>query len=327
MDAPLTGHVALVAGATRGAGRGIAVALGEAGATVYCTGRSSQRHPRPERAPDASPFDLRGRPETVEETAELVTAAGGHGIALRIDHTDEIQVEALMSRIERDEGRLDVLVNDVWGGDALTEWGVPFWQLDLDKGRTMLERGLVSHLVTSRHAAPLMVEAGSGLIVEITDGERLDYRGTLFYDLVKTSVIRASFAMAEELRPHGVAALALTPGFLRSEAMLEYFGVTEATWRDAVAQDLNFVHSETPGFVGRAVAALAADPEVMARSGRVWSSWGLAREYGLRDLDGARPDWGAHADRQPFGRAARAAHRRFLSAFDHGGEAPLADDA
>ena len=315
MAGPLSGRVALVAGATRGAGRGIAVALGEAGATVYCTGRSSRLATRPERSPDASPFELAGRPETIEETAELVDAAGGSGVGLRIDHTDEIQVEALMARIERDHGRLDVLVNDVWGCDALTEWGVPFWQLDLAKGRTMLERGLVSHLVTSRHAAALMVEAGAGLIVEITDGERLDYRGTLFYDLVKTGAIRAAHAMAEELRPHGVAALALTPGFLRSEAMLEHFGVTEETWRDAVAFDLNFVHSETPRFVGRAVAALAADPEVMARTGRVWSSWALARAYGFSDVDGARPDWGAHAARQPFGRAARAAHRRFLAAF------------
>ncbi len=315
MAGPLSGRVALVAGATRGAGRGIAIALGEAGATVYCTGRSSRLATRPERPPDASPFELAGRPETIEETAELVEAAGGSGVGLRIDHTDEIQVEALMARIERDHGRLDVLVNDVWGCDALTEWGVPFWQLDLAKGRTMLERGLVSHLVTSRHAAALMVEAGAGLIVEITDGERLDYRGTLFYDLVKTGAIRAAHAMAEELRPHGVAALALTPGFLRSEAMLEHFGVTEETWRDAVAFDLNFVHSETPRFVGRAVAALAADPEVMARTGRVWSSWALARAYGFSDVDGARPDWGAHAARQPFGRAARAAHRRFLAAF------------
>ena len=316
MIGPLTGKVALVAGATRGAGRGIAVALGEAGATVYCTGRSSRTAPRPARPDDASPFELRGRPETIEETAELVEAAGGTGIAGRIDHTDEIQVEARMARIERDHGRLDVLVNDVWGCDALTEWGVPFWQLDLAKGRTMLERGLMSHLITSRHAAALMVEAGAGLIVEITDGERLDYRGTLFYDMVKTSVIRAAFAMSEELRPHGVAALALTPGFLRSEAMLEHFGVSEATWRDAVAIDLNFVHSETPRFVGRAVAALAADPDVMERSGRVWSSWTLARDYGFSDVDGARPDWGTHADRQPFGRAARAAHRRYLRGFE-----------
>ncbi len=315
MAGPLSGRVALVAGATRGAGRGIAVALGEAGATVYCTGRSSRLATRPERPPDASPFELAGRPETIEETAELVEAAGGSGVGLRIDHTDEIQVEALVARIERDHGRLDVLVNDVWGCDALTEWGVPFWQLDLAKGRTMLERGLLSHLITSRHAAALMVEAGAGLIVEITDGERLDYRGTVFYDLVKTGAIRAAHAMAEELRPHGVAALALTPGFLRSEAMLEHFGVTEETWRDAVAFDLNFVHSETPRFVGRAVAALAADAEVMARSGRVWSSWELARAYGFSDADGARPDWGAHAARQPFGRAARAAHRRFLAAF------------
>jgi len=316
MIGPLTGKVALVAGATRGAGRGIAVALGEAGATVYCTGRSSRSATRPDRPEDASPFDLRGRPETIEETAELVDAAGGSGVPVRIDHTDEIQVEALMARIERDVGRLDVLVNDVWGGDALTEWGVPFWELDLAKGRTMLERGLMSHLITARHAAALMVEAGRGLIVEITDGDRLDYRGTLFYDLVKTSVIRTAFAMAEELRPHGVAALALTPGFLRSEAMLEHFGVSEVTWRDAVAIDLNFVHSETPRFVGRAVAALAADPAVLERSGKVWSSWSLARAYGFSDADGARPDWGAHAARQAFGRAARDAHARYVAGFE-----------
>ena len=315
MAGPLSGRVALVAGATRGAGRGIALALGEAGATVYCTGRSSRNVARPDRAPDASPFDLRGRPETIEETAELVDEVGGSGIAVRIDHTDEIQVEALMARIERDHEHLDVLVNDVWGGDALTEWGVPFWELDLAKGRTMLERGLLSHLITSRQAAQLMVAAGSGLIVEVTDGERLDYRGTLFYDLVKTGAIRAACVMAEELRPHGVAALAITPGFLRSEAMLEHFGVDEVTWRDAVAVDLNFVHSETPRFVGRAVAALAADADVMARSGQVWSSWALARAYGFSDVDGARPDWGAHAARRPFGRAAREAHRRFLAAF------------
>jgi NAD(P)-dependent dehydrogenase (short-subunit alcohol dehydrogenase family) len=315
MAGPLSGRVALVAGATRGAGRGIAIALGEAGATVYCTGRSSRLVQRPPRPPDASPFELRGRPETIEETAELVSAAGGTGVPLRIDHTDAIQVEALLARILRDHERLDVLVNDVWGGDALTEWGLPFWQLDLAKGRTMLERGVLSHVITSRYVAAAMVAAGSGLIVEITDGERLDYRGSLFYDLVKTGVIRLAFVMAEELRPHGVTALALTPGFLRSEAVLEHFGVTEATWRDAVAADLNFVHSETPRFVGRAVAALAADPEVIARSGMVWSSWELARSYGFSDADGARPDWGAHARREPFGRASREAHRRFLAGF------------
>jgi len=315
MEGPLAGRVALVAGATRGAGRGIAVALGEAGATVYCTGRSSSRLTRPARPAGASPFDLAGRPETIEETAALVDAAGGVGVALRIDHTDDIQVEALMTRIDRDEGRLDVLVNDVWGGDALTEWGVPFWQLDLEQGRTMLERGLMSHLITSRYAAPLMIEGGAGLIVEVTDGERLDYRGTLFYDLVKTGVIRSAFAMAEELRPHGVAAVALTPGFLRSEAMLEHFGVDETSWPDAIQFDPNWAFSETPRFIGRAVAALAADPHVLALSGKVLSSWGVARAYGFSDADGSRPDWGAHAEQQPFGRAAREAHRRFVAAF------------
>lgn len=284
---PLTNKIALVAGATRGAGRGIARMLGEAGATVYCTGRS-----------------VRGRlasgehrPETIEETAELVTADGGVGLWAQVDHTREDEVRALFERVGEEQGRLDILVNDVWGGDALTEWGTPFWQLDLAQGFTMVERAVHSHIITSRHGAPLMVEAKSGLIVEITDGLGTYYRGTLFYDLVKSSVVRLAFAMAQDLRDHGVTALALTPGFLRSEQMLDYFDVTENNWRDAAVKDPYFAESETPFFVGRAVAALAADVNVAAKAGRVFSSWDLAREYGFKDQDGRRPDWGAHIHR------------------------------
>ena len=280
---PLEGKVAVVAGATRGAGRGIARALGEAGAIVYCTGRSVRGRPA-----------SGSRPETIEETAELVSSLGGLGIAVQVDHTVEEQVSALCARVRAEQGRLDVLVNDVWGGDELTEFGTPFWELSLDKGRRMLEQAVVSHVVTSRHAAPLMIERRQGLIVEITDGDSYGYRGNLFYDLVKSSVIRLAMAMAWELRRRNVTALALTPGFLRSEAMLERFGVTEETWREGVREDPNFIASETPLFVGRAVAALAADPEVGKRSGGVFSSWGLAREYGFTDADGSRPDWATH---------------------------------
>ncbi len=289
----LRGKVALVAGATRGAGRGIAVSLGEAGATVYCTGRST-RAASAGRDAVGRPFDLARRPETIEETAEMVAARGGSGIAVRVDHTQPDQVRALFERIRAEQGRLDVLVNDVWGGDDLTEWGTPFWELSLEKGLAMLERAVHSHIITSRYGAPLMVERGQGLIVEVTDGDTPDYRGNLFYDLVKSSVIRLAYGMAEELRPHHVTALAVTPGFLRSEAMLEHFGVTEASWREAARKDPHFIASETPYFVGRAVAALAADPNVAQKSGKVFSSWGLAEEYGFADADGSRPNWGKY---------------------------------
>ncbi len=285
MAQPLSGRVALVAGATRGAGRGIARALGEEGATVYGTGRSTR-----ERAAGK-------RPETIDETAELVTAAGGQGIAVRVDHTVEAEVVSLIERIRREQGRLDVLVNDVWGGDELTEFGQPFWQLSLEQGRRLLDQAIFSHIVTARHAAPLLMRTGGGLIVEITDGDNYQYRGNLFYDLVKTSVIRLAFAYARELRHKGVTAVAVTPGFLRSEAMLERFGVTEANWRDAGERDPNFLASETPLFVGRAVAALAGDPEVARKTGRVFASWTLADEYGFTDADGARPHWGRHFER------------------------------
>ena len=280
---PLAGQVAVVAGGTRGAGRGIAVELGAAGATVYVTGRST-RHAR----------SAMNRPETIEETAELITAAGGSGVALRVDHSRSEEVAALADRVRRDHGRLDVLVNDVWGGDPLTEWGTPFWRLDLAKVQRLWEQAVVTHLLTSQHLVPLMLTRHRGLVVEVTDGTGEDYRGSLGYDLVKTAVNRLAFAMAEELRPHGVTALAVTPGFLRSEAMLELFGVTEANWRDGARRDPHFAASETPHFVGRAVAALAADPEIAARAGLVHTSWDLGEEYGLTDVDGRRPHWGRH---------------------------------
>lgn len=278
---PLQGKVAVVAGATRGAGRGIARALGEAGATVYCTGRSVRGRPA-----------TGTRPETIEETAEMVTADGGVGIAVRVDHTVEDDVRALFERVRREQGRLDVLVNDVWGGDDLMEWGKPSWECDVSRGLLMQERAVWSHLITARHGLPLMTGRGGGLVVEVTDGDSLRWRGSLFYDLAKTSAIRLAFGLAQELRPHGVAALAVTPGFLRSEAMLDHFGVTEATWRNAVARDPFFAESETPLYVGRAVAALAADPEVWRKSGGVYASWTLADEYGFADADGRRPHWG-----------------------------------
>ena len=280
-DRPLRDQVAVVAGATRGAGRGIARMLGAAGATVYCTGRSVRGRP-------ATP----GRTETIEETAELVTAEGGRGIAVQADHTVEEAVEALFARVRSDSGRLDVLVNDIWGGDALTEWGKPFWELSIQQGQTLFERAVHTHVITSRHGVPLMVERRAGLVVEVTDGDTMGYRGNLFYDLAKNAVIRLAYGMAADLRPHHVTALAITPGFLRSEHVLDHFGVTEANWRDAIEKDPYFAESETPCFVGRAVAALAADPKVREKNGGLFSSWGLAREYGFTDVDGRRPHWG-----------------------------------
>ncbi|WP_329485463.1 SDR family oxidoreductase [Kitasatospora sp. NBC_01246] len=281
---PLAGKVALVAGGTRGGGRGIAVELGAAGATVYVTGRSST----------AGRSDL-DRPETVEETAERITAAGGVGVPVRTDHSRPEEVRALVDRIAAEQdGRLDVLVNSVWGGDQLTDWTHPLWEQDLDTGLRLLRRAVETHVITSRFALPLMVARRSGLVVEVTDGNTARYRGSFFYDLAKSAVIRLAVAQAAELKAHDVAAVAITPGFLRSEAVLEHFGVTEANWRDGVAQDPNFAHSETPAYLGRAVAALAADPAVMAKTGRALATWGLYREYGFTDADGTRPDFAAH---------------------------------
>jgi NAD(P)-dependent dehydrogenase (short-subunit alcohol dehydrogenase family) len=285
-ERPLTGRVALVAGGTRGAGRGIAVELGALGATVYVTGRSTR----------ATRSEI-GRPETIEETAERVDAAGGRGIPVRCDHSAASDVDALRRRLERDEdGRLDVLVDDVWGGDHLISWGVPFWEHDLEAWLRGWRNGVETHLVTLHGLAPLLVARGRGLVIEVTDGETDAYRGSLPYDLVKATIIRLARGLAAELGPHGVTAVALTPGFLRSEAMLEHFGVTEERWRDAAAADPHFVMSETPHYVGRAAAALAADGEAGRWNGQALSSWRLAREYGFTDADGSRPDWGRWFD-------------------------------
>jgi NAD(P)-dependent dehydrogenase (short-subunit alcohol dehydrogenase family) len=287
---PLLGQVAIVAGATRGAGRGIACMLGEAGATVYCSGRSTRERP-------CTTGFYAGRPETIDETAEMVARHGSVGIAVRTDHLAEAEVAALIERVRRDQGRLDILVNDISEGEE-HQW-IPFWKLDLEKGFRMLRNALHSHIVTARYAAPLMVEQGSGLIVEIGDGDALYYRSTLFYDLIKVSVSRLAYAMAEELHRHGVAALALTPGFMRTESMLDTFGVTEDNWREAGKKDPAFLHSESPCFVGRAVAALAADPLLMKKSGGLYSSWGLAKEYGFRDCNGTQPDMGSYFAEHP----------------------------
>lgn len=272
MRKPLSEKVAVVAGATRGAGRGIATALGEAGATVYCTGRSV-----------AGASGMAGRPETIHETAELVTARGGRGIAVRADHTDPLQVAALFEQV----GEFDILVNDIWGCEELVQWGKKLWEIDIHAGLTLIDRALKTHIITSHYGLPRLREGG--LVVEITDGDGMYYRGSFLYDLVKTTVIRMAFGLSQELKDRGVTAVAVTPGFLRSEWMLHHFGVTEANWRDAVAKVPEFIASETPLFVGRCIAALAADPNVGKRNGRVYASWDLAEDYGVNDADGTRP--------------------------------------
>ena len=281
----LHGSVAVVAGATRGAGRAIACTLGEAGATVYCTGRSVRGAPA-----------MKGRPETIEETAEMVTAAGGQGIWARVDHTVKEQVAELFARIAKEQGHLDILINDIWGGDELTEWGTPLWKHSLSKGLLMLDRAVTAHIITSRYGAPLLVERRKGLIVEITDGDTHAYRGNLYCDQAKMSAIRLAYAMAWDLKGTGVTAVAVTPGFLRPEVVLEHFGVTEENWQDGIRKDKHFAESETPYFVGRAIAALAADPDVGAKAGQVFASGTLAQEYGFDDVDGRRPNWRRYFD-------------------------------
>ncbi|WP_416963086.1 SDR family oxidoreductase [Streptomyces sp. Agncl-13] len=298
MPGPLEGKIALVAGATRGAGRGIAVELGAAGATVYVTGRSTRAK--------RSEYD---RPETIEDTADLVTAAGGRGIAVPTDHLEPSAVRALVDRIDDEQGRLDILVNDIWGGEHLFAWDTPVWEHDLDKGLRILRLAVETHAITSHHALPLLLRRPGGLVVEMTDGtaeyNRDTYRVSFFYDLAKSSVLRMAFALGHELGPRGATALALTPGWLRSEIMLEQFGVGEDNWRDALERVPHFAISETPRYVGRAVAALAADPEVARWNGQSLSSGGLAPVYGFTDLDGSRPDaWRYVVEVQDVGKPA-----------------------
>ncbi|MFD7233344.1 SDR family oxidoreductase [Streptomyces sp. NPDC059881] len=313
----LRGRVAVVAGATRGAGRGIAAALGEAGATVICTGRTSSTK--------RIPSDYQ-RAETIEETAELVTRLGGTGFAVPVDHLDPAQVRALAERVRRDHGHIDVLVNDLWGGELLKggppQWNTPLWELDLDDGLRMLRLAIDSHLITSHHLLPLLIVKPGGLLVEVTDGtadhNASRYRISVFYDLAKTAVNRLAFSQGHELSPHAATAVALTPGWLRSEMMLDNYGVSEENWHDALAPDRaggrptappDFALSESPRYVGRAVAALASDTDRARWNGTSVSSGHLARMYGFTDLDGSRPDiW------------------RFNEEIDGGGSAANPDD-
>lgn len=280
---PLLGKVALVAGGTRGAGRGIAMELGAADATVYVTGRTTRA--------GRSEYN---RPETIEETAELVDQAGGKGIAVQVDHLDPLQVEALIARIEREQGQLDILVNDIWGGEYMVEWNVPVWEHSLEKGLRMLRLAVDTHIITSHYALPLLIRKPHGLVLEITDGTKAyneeHYRLSLFYDLAKTSILRIAKSLAHELAPYQGTAVAVSPGWLRSEIMLETFGVTEANWREALVQEPHFAISETPRFIGRGIAAMASDPDAARWNGHSTSSGELAQVYGITDLDGSRPD-------------------------------------
>ncbi|NVI97511.1 SDR family oxidoreductase [Myxococcus sp. AM009] len=300
MKDSLKGRVALVAGGTRGAGRGIAVQLGAEGATVYVTGRTT-RAQRSEQ----------NRPETIEDTAEQVTAAGGLGIAVRTDHLEPEQVQSLVERIDREQGRLDVLVNDIWGGEHIFEWNKSVWEHSLDKGLRLLRLGVETHLITSHFALPLLIRRPGGLVVEVTDGtadyNATNYRISTFYDLAKASVLRLAWSQARELKPHGATAVALTPGWMRSEGMLEHFGVTEQNWRDATVKEPHFVISESPAYVGRAVAALASDADKARWNGQSLSSGQLARVYGFTDLDGSQPDaWRYVVEVQDAGKPADA---------------------
>lgn len=277
----LAGKVAVVAGATRGCGRGIATELGAAGATVYCTGRSARGN--------LSPM---ARPETIEETAEIVTAAGGKGVAVRVDHTRPEEVEALFGKVESEQGRLDILVNDVWGGETLIEWDVPAWEAKVENALTILPQVLHSHLITARYGVPLILKGGRGLVVEVTDGDGYHFRGNYLYDLTKILPIRLAQNLTEELNRYGhpeVTSLAITPGYLRSEQMLDGMGLTESNWASYVKNDKHWGGSETPRYIGRAIARLAADPAVHRWHGKALSTWGLKDEYGLVDADDRVP--------------------------------------
>lgn len=282
-DRSLNGKVALVAGATRGAGRGIATELGAAGATVYVTGRSTRER--------ASEY---GRIETIEETAEIVEQAGGVGIAVPVDHLVQEDVRALVDRIRDEQGGLDVLVNDIWGGEHLFEFGKTVWEHDLDNGLRVLRLAIDTHLITAHYALPLLIQRPGGLLIEVTDGtteyNSENYRNSTFYDLAKVGVNRMAWVHAKDLEKYGATSVSLTPGWMRSENMLDHFGVSEDNWRDAIANEPHFAISETPRFIGRAVAALAGDPDRARWNGTSLSSGGLAKEYGFTDVDGSQPD-------------------------------------
>ena len=300
MPRMLNGKVALVAGATRGAGRGIAVELGAAGATVYCTGRSTRE----------KPSEMK-RPETIEETAEIISKAGGKGIAVQVDHLQHDQVQALVSRIENEEGRLDILVNNIWGGDYLIEWNVPVWEHSLESGLHMLRLAIDTHIITSHFALPLLIKTAGGLLVEVTDGpadyNQDHYRVSLFYDLAKTAINRIAWTQAQELQKHQCTAVSLSPGWLRSEQMLDNYGVKEENWRDATKKQPHFIITETPHYVGRAVAHLAADPDVARWNGQSLSSGQLAKVYNFTDVDGSQPDaWRYVVEVQDAGKPADA---------------------
>lgn len=283
METPLKGKIALVAGATRGAGRGIAVALGAAGATVYVTGRSTR-----------SQRSAYNRSETIEETAELVTAAGGQGIAVPVDHLQPEAVAALVQQIDKEQGRLDILVNDIWGGEKLMEWNKPVWEHSLENGLLLMDLGIKTHLITAHYALPLLIRQPGGLMVEVTDGTAAynadHYRLSVFYDLAKISPLRMAWAHAKDLAPYGCTSVAITPGWLRSEMMLEAYQVKEENWQDGTRIEPHFAISESPHFVGRAIAAIAADDDKQRWNGESLSSGQLAQIYGFTDIDGSQPD-------------------------------------
>ena len=275
--------VAVVAGGTRGAGRGIAVKLGEAGAIVYVTGRTTKNN--------QSPMEPK---ETTEETAELVTKAGGIGIPVKVDHTVESEVICLFDQVKKEQGRLDILVNDIWGGDPLTEWGKPLGEHDLHKGLQIQKQAVQSHIITAHYSIPLFRESNGGLIIEITDGVDYKPRGNFYYSLAKISNIHMAQAMAEDLKDYNIVSIAVTPGFLRSEAMLEHFNVTEKNWKEGAKVDPYFIASETPYYIGEAIKCLASDPNIADKTGGVYSTWELSEIYGFKDIDGTQPHWGNH---------------------------------
>ena len=306
----LRGRVAVVAGATRGAGRGIACALGEAGATVICTGRTSSVR-RLE-----SDYD---RSETIEETAELVTHLGGKGIAVPMDHLVPEEVQQLSERLRNEFGKIDILVNDIWGAEVLkggpAEWNTPVWELDLAKGLRILRLAIDTHIITSKFLLPLLISQPGGLLVEVTDGtinyNASHYRISVYYDLAKVAVNRLAFSQGHELAPHGATAVAITPGWMRSEMMLEHFGVTESNWRDALdagraemgqpVAPPDFALSETPRYAGRAIVSLALDPNRARWNQQSVSSGQLAGVYGFTDVDGTSPDIWRHMEESEHG--------------------------